>query len=162
MDKLYICSVCKKYKPFNAFSKCTHNINRDMRNYTCKECYKIRYGENRKNIHDSDLLESLLKVRIHDAQVRAKKKNIYIDITLEHLKELWNKQEGKCALTKFPMTTYLYNGKRNPYNLSIDRIDSSKGYEIGNVQLVCSMANMMKGEFSMKELKKFCEAIIKS
>lgn len=88
------------------------------------------------------------------------KKNLYIDITLEYLKQLWNKQEGKCALTNFPMSYQQSNGKRNPYSLSIDKIDPNKGYEVGNVQFVCFAANMMKGELSLSELKKFCQAII--
>ena len=53
-------------------------------------------------------------------------------------------------------------GKRNPYSLSIDKIDPNKGYEVGNVQFVCFAANMMKGELSLSELKKFCQAIIKN
>lgn len=102
------------------------------------------------------------RIRLHDAQVRAKKKNLYIDITLEYLKQLWNKQEGKCALTNFPMSYQQSKGKRNPYSLSIDKIDPNKGYEVGNVQFVCFAANMMKGELSLSELKKFCQAIIKN
>ena len=31
-----------------------------------------------------------------------------------------------------------------------------------NVQFVCFAANMMKGELSLSELKKFCQAIIKN
>lgn len=44
----------------------------------------------------------------------------------------------------------------------IDKIDPNKGYEVGNVQFVCFAANMMKGELSLSELKKFCQAIIKN
>jgi len=47
-------------------------------------------------------------------------------------------------------------------SLSIDKIDPNKGYEVGNVQFVCFAANMMKGELSLSELKKFCQAIIKN
>ena len=49
-----------------------------------------------------------------------------------------------------------------PNSLSIDKIDPNKGYEVGNVQFVCFAANMMKGELSLSELKKFCQAIIKN
>lgn len=159
-DVLYICSVCKKYKTEKEFSKCNKNKHRNFLNYTCKECYKRIYGKNRKQIEEADTLNEILKIRLHDAKVRAKKKNLFINLTLNYLKELWNTQNGRCALTNFPMTCNLYNGKRNPYNISIDRINPDKGYEIGNVQLVCSSVNMMKGELTIKELKNFCQAII--
>lgn len=147
---LYICSVCKKYKPEKEFSKCSRNKHRNFLNCTCKKCYKEIYGKNRKQIEEANTLNEILKIRLHDVKVRAKKKNLFTNLTLQYLKELWNKQDGKCALTGFPMTYYLYNGKRNPYNISIDRINPNKGYEIGNIQLVCSMANMMKGELDME------------
>ena len=60
------------------------------------------------------------------------------------------------------MTLIIGNGKRNKYNLSIDRIDSSKGYTKDNIQLVCSAANMMKGYMEYNELIQFCKAIIKN
>lgn len=80
----------------------------------------------------------------------------------EFTKSIKNKQDGKCALTKFPMTLVWGNGKKNIYNLSVDRIDSSKGYTKDNIQLVCAAANMMKGYMEYNELIHFCEAIIKN
>lgn len=159
-ENTYICSLCKKYKSKAEFPKSTRNKYRDGLSCVCKQCYKEVYGQHRKNIEEAKSLDYILKVRLHDAQVRAKRKNIFIDITLEYLHKLWNSQNGKCALTGFPMTCVLFNGKKNKYNVSIDRIDCNKGYEIGNIQLVCSAVNMMKGELTIKELKTFCQAII--
>jgi hypothetical protein len=53
---------------------------------------------------------------------------------------LWEKQKGLCALTGIPMTYKFYEGRVNT-NLSVDRIDSAKGYSKDNVQLVCMAAN---------------------
>lgn len=44
---------------------------------------------------------------------------------------MWNKQKGKCALTGIPMTV-TKSGRTNT-NISIDRIDSNKGYTKDNV-----------------------------
>lgn len=161
-EKLYLCSHCKKYKPAREFTKSTKNKHRDMLNNSCKECYKTVYNDNRKKIKEATALEKVLKVRLHDALVRAKKKNLFIDITISDLQKLWNKQDGKCALTKFSMTLVWGNGKKNIYNLSVDRIDSSKGYTKDNIQLVCAAANMMKGYMEYNDLINFCEAIIKN
>ena len=160
-EKLYLCSHCKKYKPAKDFSKSTRNKHRDMLNNSCRECYKKAYSENRKRVNEATALNNVLKVRLHDALVRSKKKNLFIDITIKDLQELWNKQDGKCALTGFPMTLIWGTGVKNIYNLSIDRIDSSKGYTRDNIQLVCSAANMMKGYMEYNELIQFCKAIIK-
>lgn len=83
----------------------------------------------------------------------------YIDIDLEYLFYLWTAQNGKCALTGMQMTYKFYEGRVNS-NLSIDRIDSTKGYSKDNVQLVCMAANQMKNDLSMEELTSLCSMIL--
>ena len=41
-------------------------------------------------------------------------------------------------------------------NMSIDRIDSNIGYEVGNIQLVDKRINMMKGSLSNKDFIDLC------
>lgn len=159
-DKLYLCSHCKKFKPANQFNRSIRDVDRDGISKQCKSCRKENYERIKQEKDDSKRLINLLKVRLHDALVRSKKKNLYIDIDLEFLKELWNKQNGKCALTGFDMNFNITNKNRNPYVLSLDRKDSLKGYTKDNVQLVCYSANVMKGMMEIPELKKFCKAII--
>lgn len=83
----------------------------------------------------------------------------YIDIDLEYLFYLWTAQNGKCALTGMQMTYKFYEGRVDS-NLSIDRIDSTKGYSKDNVQLVCMAANQMKNDLSMEELTSLCSMIL--
>ena len=47
-----------------------------------------------------------------------------------------------------------------PYNISIDRIDSSKGYIKGNIQLVCGIVNVMKSDSSEDEFLQLCKKIV--
>ncbi|WP_417477285.1 hypothetical protein [Maricaulis sp.] len=70
---------------------------------------------------------------------------------MAYIQNLFADQDGRCALTDLPM---LADGSDvDPACLlSLDRIDSDKGYEPGNLQLVCHFANMWKcaeddGEF---------------
>lgn len=79
-------------------------------------------------------------------------------MSLDFLEDLYNKQNGKCAISGFDMT-YITGSGRVPTNISIDRIDSNIGYVRDNVQLVCIQANKMKAELTMKELKTWVEAI---
>ena len=72
---------------------------------------------------------------------------------------LYEKQEGKCALSGRTMTYQTGEG-RVPTNISIDRIDPKIGYELGNIQLVCIQANKMKAELSGNELRDWCLDIV--
>jgi hypothetical protein len=72
------------------------------------------------------------------------------DITVPFLVDLLERQDGKCALSGLPMLTATHRDERpddarcNPNKLSIDRIDSSRGYTEDNVQLVRWRPNSMK------------------
>jgi hypothetical protein len=57
---------------------------------------------------------------------------------------MWENQKGQCAYTKLPLLA-----TANQFNtVSLDRVDSSKGYVVGNVQLVCAAINKMKQDYS--------------
>lgn len=49
--------------------------------------------------------------------------------------------------------------KDNMYNVSVDRVDQTKGYTIENTRLVCIQANMMRSILSDNELLQWCHAI---
>lgn len=159
-SELYICSSCKQYKKSNNFPKNKHNKLRDGLSYVCKNCYSTIYNKNRIEKATINKLDYTLKMRLNDSKQRAKKRNIYNDIIIEDLYELWNTQNGKCAISGIDLTVESYNGRVNT-NVSIDRIDSTKGYTKSNIQLVCSTINMMKGSLNIDELIFFCENILK-
>ena len=95
----------------------------------------------------------------------AKKKLPETDLTLEYLKELWIKQEGKCPITGWdlflPESMTEWSGKRKitKDTASLDRIDSSKPYMQHNVRFVAYIANVARNCFSDKELKDFCISV---
>ena len=92
------------------------------------------------------------------AKKRANKKGLDFDIDLDFMYYLWNKQKGLCNISKLPMTFFFKNNHRK-YNLSVDRIDSTRGYTKDNVQLVCDVVNRMKLDLSMKEFVTLCKTI---
>jgi len=84
------------------------------------------------------------------------------NITREQLFELWNKQNGRCAISGIPMTYRAVRGVWFPYNVSIDCIvPRSKGgrYEIGNIQLVISFINPIVKEHPKELFKEVCVAV---
>lgn len=72
-----------------------------------------------------------------------------------------NTSNGQCALIGVHGTFYL-NSSRSHFNaLSIDRIDSSKTYLPGNVQICLLSANFAKNDLSQTVSKKYFEALVK-
>jgi hypothetical protein len=71
---------------------------------------------------------------------------------------MWNRQEGKCALTGIPLThTVKANkGKALHTNVSLDRIDPKLPYSASNVQLVCWIVNVMRRDLSPDEFRSWC------
>lgn len=78
-------------------------------------------------------------------------------ITLEYIKEVWDNQNGICPYTKMPMHlgTSTLQYKFTPTTASLDRIDSSKGYVVGNVEFVCTFVNYGKNRFCKEEVLDF-------
>lgn len=158
-DQLY-CTGCSQYKNIDEFGNYQHAQNRNGKNHLCKTCQndwlKRYYTE--LNNDPERALNKIFKTRLLAAKKRANKKGLDFDIDLDFMYYLWNKQKGLCNISKLPMTFYFKNNHRK-YNLSVDRIDSTRGYTKDNVQLVCDVVNRMKLDLSMKEFVTLCKTI---
>ena len=107
------------------------------------------------------------KARSGEAGSR-KNTGIKVNIDIDYLIDLFKLNAGRCSLTGIELKTFktpnlIKDGCFKPANytnLSIDRIDSTKGYVPGNIQLVCSVINRMKGEMSQEMFIDFCNAVI--
>jgi len=85
------------------------------------------------------------------------------NLSLEHLKEVWDSQEGRCPYSGLKMIldkrSLSKDRPRNLKNASLDRRDSSKGYEQGNVQFVCMALNFAKSDFSDEQFREFLKEL---
>lgn len=98
-------------------------------------------------------------------QIKSKcnRKSKIIDFNLD-IKEAWDiyvKQNGRCALTGVPIYFDLI-GMSGSATASLDRIDSSLGYTLGNVQWLHKDLNKMKMSLNNDEFKKVCLKISKT
>lgn len=159
--KLYKCFVCGEWFPADKFDQAGGNkyIYRDGLDKRCHTCKIEQNRVARANYSDEKRLKKILQDRWLNARTRAKHKNRVFDITKEDLMELWNNQEGKCAISKLPMTYTTDNG-RNPYNVSVDQINPSKGYTKDNIQLVCMCVNQLKSDFDLETVINICKNIL--
>lgn len=147
-----VCSKCSVDKPFGDYP--IHKKTYDGFDSWCKEC-------RRNYLHEyNQSLDAFFRKKLDT--IRDDRRKIFSDLTIEQLVNLWNKQEGKCAISGVEMSHQRVKRQHNMTNCSVDRIDSSKEYTINNVQLVCWTVNRMKGETSLEELLKWCKQIVKN
>lgn len=88
----------------------------------------------------------------------AKDRNLEFSITIEDMWELFLKQEGICALSGITLSLER-NKKGQPVTASLDRIDSSLGYTISNIQWIHKHINVMKNAQTMEQFIYICKKI---
>jgi hypothetical protein len=129
-------------------------------NYCSKKCsgkIQAKYlVENNSNYnisqHSSNRRDDFTPFREHLR--RAKRRDINCNLDLEYLKEIWDRQKGICPYSNVKLEC-VKEGKTNSkiYTMSLDRIDSSKGYIKNNVQFVSIAINLMKSNMTEIELQ---------
>jgi len=115
--------------------------------YNHKHLYNYKYTKAYRSRNKENYLRHLLSY-----------KHRYEKITLDNLINLWDEQSGKCAISGLDLT-FTQNSGFTITNASIDRIDSTKDYELDNIQLVGSMINRMKTDLPQDEFIKLCGII---
>lgn len=172
-----ICSKCGKKKSssvafkegknscldcYNQYMRDWRDTNKDDQRKKKKKYYKdnrVRlrkqmnaYWQSSVKTYASDLMHRIKT--LSRRTMGGKPRNLKVDIDKKFLIELWNTQDGLCAISKVPM--------EHKWGLvasgSVDRIDSSKGYIRNNVQLVCKGINLMKNTHTNKEIFAFLDA----
>jgi hypothetical protein len=90
---------------------------------------------------------------------RAKMKSVPHTLSRADIDTLMDHQKGRCALTGMALVGVDFGtGQRQPFAPSLDRINPDLGYVMGNVRIVCQMANMARNVFSDEAFYKMCRA----
>lgn len=95
------------------------------------------------------------KLECNPLKDRAKRKGLDFDLTPEYIQRIFDRCEGKCSITKLPFDMEIGTkgrGKRNPHRPSVDRVNSNRGYVKGNIQIVLTLVNTMKLDYTDKIL----------
>ena len=147
-----ICAKCKRDLPSDEYNK-TKSGNKRA---TCRTCENAQ----RTARSSSSPYAYLKKVYSKLKYARAKEPEpLTWNLEIEQLYELWDHQEGKCALSGVYLTWQSGVGSQN-FNVSIDRKDPNKGYIPENIQLVAFRVNVMKHTLGESEFYWWCKNII--
>ncbi len=164
-DKISItCTYCnvvflKKISEYNRNKKVGRN------NYCSHSCCsravknpRLRSHEVLHNVADLSLFKYYYKM----VQNRIKRHPDF-NLTILDIKEQWEKQKGICPYSGVQLSLRKLNEKRTDliYEASIDRIDSSKGYIVGNIQFVSIPINYMKSTMNHEQMLDLCKIIAK-
>ena len=90
---------------------------------------------------------------------RAKRRGHIVNITIEYAWNLFLQQDKKCALTGLPIQLAISSRLTSTTTASLDRIDSSKTYEEGNVQWVLKEINIMKNVYDQELFIELCRLV---
>lgn len=165
------CSKCKLEKRLDEFYNFKNS--KDGKSHHCKECMcEYRYSKaehyreymkdmrlnnnevvketRRKSWRNLDPRKRLLQ----QCKNRANRKNIEFDLSINDIDV-----PEICPYLEVPFVMGIKGDYQ--YTYSLDRIDNSKGYIKGNVQVISMKANSMKNSATKEELIKFALKILK-
>lgn len=142
---------CNRKCAANTFQNKEH-----IKKYSEQNFFKVhnQYGLNK--------IDEFTPFRYHIRNAK-RRTNLNKDIDVKFLKDLWDSQQGCCAVTGLKLEhrylSWMKNQRKSPYQASLDRIDNNKGYIRGNVRFVCLMYNYARNNFSDKETTEFFSRI---
>jgi len=73
--------------------------------------------------------------------------------------DLFKKQNEKCALTGKEIRLERFHNDKMNQNASLDRIDSTKGYTVDNIQWVDKDMNRLKNSYSQEKFLQMVKEI---
>lgn len=113
-------------------------------------CDACRREQINQNLNSN--LTSFLGDRHRRLVVRCRLEGVPCTISKQEYIDQYHKQNGICFYTFRKMACQVGNGNQ-PNALSIDRIDSTKGYEPGNFVFCTTLANTIKNNLTLPQVR---------
>lgn len=150
METTKLCPRCNETKSTDQFH---YNKKLNKLAWACKSCVNTntRKWQERLfySIDPNDILEATFYKMLQTSRSNAKTKGLTYTLSLQDLRDIYKKQEGKCFYTGVPMSLRSNNHlDRDPLLISLDRYTSTLGYTQENTVLCCWGCNALKGYHS--------------
>ncbi len=167
-----ICAYCNKpfQKRLGAYNETNKKGSSHCCSKSCQSQIANRKHSNRKTFHlkpDNRLDElSPFKYFLFNMRLSSKQsKRKIVEVDSKDLKNIWENQKGICPITGWslllPKSSRGWNKSHDTkIKASVDRIDNSKGYILGNIRFVSLMVNLAKNKFSEEDLFLMCKAVV--
>lgn len=122
---------------------------------------KIAKTGKRRRVDGEDWIgaEAWVRTMYFNAERRAKLANRAFTLTPVDMLELVSAAGSACQISGIPFEK---TKGRSPFAPSLDRIDSSVGYQKGNVRLVCHVANVSMNTWGIEPVLTLAKAIFAS
>lgn len=123
--------------------------------YTCRNCEIQQIRE--RGAGKEGWFRRILK----SSKDNSKVKGVLNDLSIEDIRDVYEGQRGKCAVTRLPLTTEAANHQEPRWtNASLDRVSVDVGYTRKNIIMVCWSVNRMRHRMSYGDLRFWCELIL--
>ena len=162
--KTRLCTRCNKRKSTLKFHWKTDytNSNKVIKRLQrfCGVCRVKQDNDKYSASPDAYIRRRIQMLRQDCHRHRGRKK---VQLSYDKFFKIWKTQFAKTGLT-CPLSGETMTHQRGKgevlTNISVDRIDSDKEYERGNIQFVCLMANLMKHKYNNKNLLSWSKKIV--
>lgn len=146
----------------NEFEARSGDLGRKSEKSFCNKCPKeIRISVKKKK-KSTMLTNNVSKTLFEVWRRQAILRGIPFSLTPQQIDNILINQDFKCNLSGIPITLEIsLSTKENRANntASLDRIDSNKGYERGNIQFLHKTINIMKSNLDQDEFLNLCKMI---
>jgi hypothetical protein len=164
----FVCDCCGK-ESTKAKSEYERNIKLGRKNFCSRTC-SAKYNNTHRTkplVSNNDISQYSNNRRDEFTPFRyslrcAKRRYKGCTLTLKDLKNQWELQNGICPYTKLKLILP-EDGNIDTLDVTIrallDRIDSSKPYEVENIQFISTPINYMKNSMSDEQTKEYLRVI---
>ncbi len=153
MSEIRSCFKCKKAFPATGEFFFRHAQRSDGLHSWCKACCKD--GNERSKAKKYSTFEGRIPTFLLSCKRSAASRGQEFSLTRQDFLDMWAAQEGLCVYTGYQMDLQA----NTLYSVSVERIDSSKGYVPENTVLCCNAVNRMKSDLRADDFYDFCKAV---